>query len=73
MSDDTTTIPVRVNGTERAVPAGLSVHQLLEHFELVPGTVVVERNKRILRREDYPAEPVERGDELELVHFVGGG
>ncbi len=64
---------VKLNGSERETPVGLSVHQLLEHLDLVPETVVVERNKRILRREDYGREPVEGGDELELVHFVAGG
>lgn len=49
------------------------MHALLEHLDLVPATVVVERNKRILRRDQYTDEPVESGDELELVHFVGGG
>ncbi|MEZ4415379.1 MAG: sulfur carrier protein ThiS [Gemmatimonadota bacterium] len=73
MSERPETIPVRLNGSERNVPAGLSVHALLEHLDLVPATVVVERNKRILRRDQYTDEPVESGDELELVHFVGGG
>lgn len=67
------TIEVRVNGEERSVPGGLSVHALLEHLGLQPRLVVVERNGDILRRESYPDAPVEAGDALELVHFVGGG
>ena len=73
MSELVTTILVRMNGTDREIPSGLTVHDLLEHLELVPATIVVERNKEILRRESYPAVRVEAGDELELVHFVGGG
>lgn len=73
MSELATTVSVRLNGADREIPAGLTVHELLEHLELVPATVVVERNKDILRREAYSAVKVEAGDELELVHFVGGG
>jgi len=73
MSELATTHRVRLNGTEREIPAGLSVHELLEHLDLVPATVVVELNKNILRRESYPSVSVAEGDELELVHFVGGG
>ena len=46
---------------------------LLEHLSLQPSLVVVERNGDILRRDSYPEVPVESGDVLELVHFVGGG
>ncbi|HET8654584.1 MAG TPA: sulfur carrier protein ThiS [Longimicrobiaceae bacterium] len=66
-------IRIRVNGDERTIPAGLTVHGLLEHFELQPRLVVVEHNGEILRRERYALVPVAPGDALELVHFVGGG
>ena len=66
-------VPIRVNGDEREVPAGLSVAALLEHLGLHPRMVVVERNGDILRRDTLDATPVEPGDSYELVHFVGGG
>ena len=68
-----TSIRVRVNGDDRAVPAGLTVEGLLEHLSLHPRMVVVEHNGEILRRDDLAAAPVAPGDALELVHFVGGG
>lgn len=66
-------IEIQLNGEERAVPTGLSVRGLLEHLDLQPALVVVERNGDILRRDSYPEVAVEAGDTLELVHFVGGG
>ena len=69
----TTDITVELNGEARSVPAGLTVASLLEHLELHPGLVVVERNRVILRRDTYGDTPVVQGDTLELVHFVGGG
>ncbi len=67
------TITVRLNGRERSLAEGQSVTALLESLDLRPELVVVERNREILRRDRYDEVRVEEGDELELVHFVGGG
>jgi thiamine biosynthesis protein ThiS len=66
-------VQIRLNGETRTLPAGLSVEGLLHHLQLHPRLVVVERNREILRRDVYAATTVLDGDELELVHFVGGG
>jgi thiamine biosynthesis protein ThiS len=68
-----TTISVTVNGEPHELPEGLSLHQLLEHFALDPKTVVVELNRGIVRRAALDQTPVQAGDSVELVHFVGGG
>jgi thiazole synthase len=68
-----TGITVRLNGEERELSRGMTVRELLESFDLNPELVVVERNREILDRSRYPEVEVEEGDELELVHFVGGG
>jgi thiamine biosynthesis protein ThiS len=49
------------------------VADLLDALELVPGMVVVERNRQIVDRSRYVEVELEAGDVLELVHFVGGG
>jgi len=66
-------IEVTVNGDVRHVATGLNVTQLLEQLGLQPRLVVVEHNREILDRVRYDATPVQAGDHLELVHFVGGG
>jgi thiamine biosynthesis protein ThiS len=67
------TITVRVNGDTREIPAGLTVAGLLAHLDLSPRMVVVEHNGDILRRDALADAAVTEGDQLELVHFVGGG
>lgn len=62
-----------LNGEKRAVRIGLTVADLLRDLELHAGMVVVERNREILAREVLQDTPVEEGDRIELVHFVGGG
>jgi len=66
-------IRVHVNGKEREVPSGLSVHELVESFDLNPLLIVVELNREILSRDQFGEVVVADGDSVELVHFVGGG
>jgi len=67
------TISVTINGETREVPEGLTVKDLLAYLDLHERLVVVEKNREIVRREDYEAVDVGEGDAFELVHFVGGG
>lgn len=67
------TIAITLNGDRREFPAGLSVAGLLARLGLDERTIVVERNREVLRRPRYPHVTLQDGDEVELVHFVGGG
>ena len=64
---------VVVNGSPRTVRPGVTLLQLLADLELDPRTVVVEHNRRIVRRPALAETPVAAGDAIEVVHFVGGG
>jgi thiamine biosynthesis protein ThiS len=66
-------VRIRLNGKEREVGPGLTVAALLEELEVHPGMVVVEHNREILPRQRYGDASVVEGDQIELVHFVGGG
>lgn len=66
-------IEVTLNGEARGVPAGLSLTGLLEHLDQDPAAVVVEHNREIVRGDDRDETEVRAGDEIEIVHFVGGG
>ena len=66
-------IRVQVNGRARDVPAGTSVAGLLRELGLDGRAIVVELNRRIIRSPEIEGVPLEAGDRVELVHFVGGG
>ncbi len=70
---DRGSIQVQVNGKEREVQSGLSVHELVESFDLNPLLIVVELNREILSRDQFKDVQISEGDAVELVHFVGGG
>ena len=62
-----------VNGEARQVPGPATLDDLLRHQGLDPRTVVVEHNRRIVRRPALGQTTLAAGDAVELVHFVGGG
>ncbi len=64
---------VTVNGAPREVPEGLSVRGLIEHLGLTDGPVAVEVNRAVVPRARHGEHRVAAGDEIEIVHFVGGG
>jgi len=67
------TISIMVNGEHRRVAAGLSIADLASQLGLVPEKVAVERNLEVVPRSTIAQVCLEDGDELEIVHFVGGG
>jgi thiazole synthase len=68
-----TKIEIRLNGEIHELPGSLSIAQLLEHFDLPRDRVAVERNRSIVPKLQWDNVALTQGDELEVVHFVGGG
>ncbi|NJC33822.1 thiazole synthase [Sphingomonas jejuensis] len=67
------TITITVNGEHRRVPGGITIARLADILGLVPEKVAVERNLEIVPRSQIAETAVADGDEIEIVHFVGGG
>ncbi|MBO9582385.1 MAG: sulfur carrier protein ThiS [Sphingobium sp.] len=67
------TIEIFVNGEHRRILQGLTLAQLANELGLDPQKVAVERNLAVVPRSTLGDVLVEDGDELEIVHFVGGG
>ncbi|MFD1706007.1 sulfur carrier protein ThiS [Siminovitchia sediminis] len=64
---------ITLNGNDYKLPAGVTnIAQLLEHLELSKRIVIVEVNKEIIQKEEYD-RPIRDRDEVEMIHFVGGG
>lgn len=64
---------IRVNGAERDVPPGTSIRALIDLEDMGAGPVAVERNGDVVRRKDHASTILAEKDEIEIVHFVGGG
>lgn len=66
-------VDISVNGEPHAILPGHTVAALLGALGLDPRKVAVERNEAIVSRSQYDATPLGAGDQIEIVHFIGGG
>ena len=64
---------ITVNGDPKEFAPGTTVAQLLEHLNLQPKYVAVERNLDLLPRAQHGGCVLADGDRLEVVTLVGGG
>jgi len=61
-----------INGEPRSVTAD-SLIALVEQLGMKPDRVAIELNREVVPRDRWPQTPLKDGDQLEVVHFVGGG
>src|ERR1051325_6358719 len=66
-------IEIRLNGEAREIPTPLNIEELLYHLNLPKDHIAVERNRSIVPKQKWETVALAQGDELEVVHFVGGG
>jgi len=64
---------VSVNGRPVELPEGCTVAALLERMGLAPARVAIERNQDVIPRSTWATCPLQLGDQVEIVTFVGGG
>lgn len=64
---------IKVNGDNREVPDALTLEALINFLELPSDRLAVELNRQVIRRAEWSATNLSDGDQLEVVHFVGGG
>jgi len=62
-----------VNDEPRTLETGASVADLVHTLGLGPRRIAVEVNRELVPRATYAATPLRDGDQVEIVHFVGGG
>jgi sulfur carrier protein len=68
---------LQINGDTRTfadAPAGeFTLAALIESLNMKPDRVAVELNRDIAPRDRWTQTFLKDGDQLEIVHFVGGG
>ncbi|MDN6876328.1 sulfur carrier protein [Pseudomonas citronellolis] len=64
---------IQLNGEPYELPDGQSVAHLLECLELGGRRVAVELNLDIVPRSQHAATALKEGDQVEVVHAIGGG
>jgi sulfur carrier protein len=64
---------IAVNGEPRDVAPDTTLSALLSQLGVGDGPVAVEMNRAIVPRAEHATTRLSEGDQLEVVHFVGGG
>jgi len=64
---------ITVNGKSLEIEENANILQLLSHLDLHPQRVAVEVNRAIVKRGVYESHTLAKGDEIEILQFVGGG
>ena len=64
---------VQVNGESRELPEELTLSELVVQLSLAPERLAVELNREVVRRARWAETTLQDGDQVEIVHFVGGG
>ncbi len=66
-------LSITLNGEPRSVAADMTIADLAAQLGLDPAKIAVERNLEIVPRSTLGSVRLAQGDQLEIVHFVGGG
>jgi len=67
---------LKINGVEKQFPPGQlpkTVAELLEQLGIKAATVVAEIDGEIIERDRFAETKLRKGQNIELVRFVGGG
>lgn len=62
-----------LNGKKVTYEAGITVQELLNKIELSSDKVVIEVDKDIVSKDEYPKKKLNGDSKVEIVRFVGGG
>ncbi|ABF40319.1 sulfur carrier protein ThiS [Candidatus Koribacter versatilis Ellin345] len=64
---------LKINGDDKQFENISTLADLVNHLPMKADRVAVELNREIVPRASWSATNLKDGDELEIVHFVGGG
>lgn len=64
---------ITVNGEHREIERPVTVAGLLDDLGFDARKIAVERNREIVARSNFTQVRLAEGDQLEIVHFIGGG
>jgi len=64
---------IQLNGEPRELPEGCTAQQLVDDMGLSGRRLAMEVNREIVPRSEYAEHVLHDGDQVEIVHAIGGG
>jgi len=64
---------IQINGEAHEIDEALPLSRLVHRLNLKPEQIAIELNKWVVRRSQWESTLLREADQVEIVHFVGGG
>jgi len=64
---------IQLNGSPYEINIETNLNQLLNKLKIQKTKVAIEVNGAIVEKNKYPKVILNKGDKVEIVHFIGGG
>ena len=64
---------IQLNGNSYEINTETNLNQLLNKLKIQKTKVAIELNGVIVEKNKYPKVILNKGDKIEIVHFIGGG
>ena len=64
---------IQLNGSSYEINTETNLNQLLNKLKIQKTKVAIEVNGVIVEKNKYPGVILNKGDKVEIVHFIGGG
>jgi len=64
---------IQLNGNPYEINTETNLNQLLNKLKIQKTKVAIEVNGVIVEKNKYPKVILNKGDKVEIVHFIGGG
>jgi len=64
---------IQLNGNSYEINTETNLNQLLNKLKIQKTKVAIEVNGVIVEKNKYPKVILNKGDKVEIVHFIGGG
>ena len=64
---------IQLNGSPYEINTKTNLNQLINKLKIQKTKVAIEVNGVIVEKNKYPKVILNKGDNVEIVHFIGGG
>ena len=64
---------IQLNGKKVVIKSNYSIFDLLKKYKLVNKKIAIEHSGIIVPKTNYKKRYLKTNDQVEIVHFIGGG
>ena len=64
---------IQLNGKKISIKSNFSILDLLKKYKLENKKIAIEHNGIIISKINYKKKCLKNNDNIEIVHFIGGG